>query len=40
MTIEGDYTTFAHLETVYLGVLARRTLITTNTVARARGGER
>src|SRR4051812_23098489 len=32
MTIEGDYTTFAHLETVYLGVLARRTLVTTNTV--------
>ena len=32
MTIEGDYTTFAHLETVYLGVLARRTLITTNVV--------
>jgi nicotinate phosphoribosyltransferase len=32
MTIEGDYTTFGHLETVYLGVLARRTLITTNTV--------
>jgi nicotinate phosphoribosyltransferase len=32
MTIEGDYTTFAHLETLYLGVLARRTLITTNTV--------
>ena len=31
MTIEGDYTLFAHLETVYLGVLARRTLITTNT---------
>ena len=30
MTIEGDYTTFAHLETVYLGVLARRTLIATN----------
>src|ERR1043165_8993837 len=30
LTIEGDYTTFAHLETVYLGVLARRTLITTN----------
>ena len=24
MTIEGDYTSFAHLETVYLGVLARR----------------
>jgi nicotinate phosphoribosyltransferase len=32
MTIEGDYTGFAHLETVYLGVLARRTLITTNVV--------
>jgi nicotinate phosphoribosyltransferase len=32
MTIEGDYTAFAHLETVYLGTLARRTLITTNTV--------
>jgi nicotinate phosphoribosyltransferase len=32
MTIEGDYTLFAHLETVYLGTLARRTLITTNTV--------
>ena len=32
MTIEGDYTAFAHLETVYLGTLARRTLITTNVV--------
>jgi nicotinate phosphoribosyltransferase len=32
MTIEGDYTTFGHLETLYLGVLARRTLITTNVV--------
>ncbi|MFN2628111.1 MAG: quinolinate phosphoribosyl transferase [Gaiellaceae bacterium] len=32
MTIEGEYTSFAHLETVYLGVLARRTLITTNVV--------
>src|SRR5215210_5921920 len=30
MTIEGDYTHFAHLETVYLGVLARRTLVSTN----------
>ncbi len=40
MTIEGDYTLFAHLETVYLGVLTRRTLITTNTarvVAAANG---
>jgi nicotinate phosphoribosyltransferase len=33
LTIEGDYTAFAHLETAYLGTLARRTLITTNTVA-------
>src|SRR5918999_3972111 len=32
MTVEGDYTSFAHLETLYLGVLARRTLITTNVV--------
>src|SRR3989441_7290338 len=32
MLVEGDYTLFAHLETVYLGVLARRTLITTNVV--------
>jgi len=32
LTIEGDYTSFAHLETVYLGVLARRTLITSNVV--------
>jgi nicotinate phosphoribosyltransferase len=30
MTIEGDYTLFAHLETPYLGVLARRTLVSTN----------
>ena len=32
MHIEGDYTSFAHLETAYLGTLARRTLITTNVV--------
>jgi nicotinate phosphoribosyltransferase len=32
ITIEGDYTSFAHLETLYLGVLARRTLITSNVV--------
>jgi nicotinate phosphoribosyltransferase len=32
MTVEGDYTAFAHLETLYLGVLARRTLITSNVV--------
>jgi nicotinate phosphoribosyltransferase len=30
MTIEGDYPLFAHLETVYLGVLARRTLVMKN----------
>jgi nicotinate phosphoribosyltransferase len=30
MTIEGDYTGFAHLETLYLGVLARRTMIASN----------
>ena len=41
MTIEGDYTLFAHLETCYLGVLARRTLISTNTreVVEAAGGK-
>jgi nicotinate phosphoribosyltransferase len=32
MHIEGDYTSFAHLETPVLGTLARRTLITTNVV--------
>src|ERR671924_1130744 len=30
MTIEGDYTLFGHLETAYLGVIARRTLVSTN----------
>ncbi|NLY83186.1 MAG: nicotinate phosphoribosyltransferase [Acholeplasmataceae bacterium] len=30
MTIEGDLADFAHLETVYLGVLARQTRIATN----------
>jgi len=30
LTIAGDYTLFAHLETVYLGALTRRTLISTN----------
>jgi nicotinate phosphoribosyltransferase len=30
MTIEGAYSLFAHLETVYLGCLARRTLIMRN----------
>ena len=31
MLIEGPYAAFAHLETVYLGVLARRTKVATNT---------
>ncbi len=30
MTIEGDYALFAHLETAYLGSLARRTLVMRN----------
>ncbi len=40
LTIEGDYTLFGHLETVYLGCLARRTRVMTNvrrTVAAANG---
>ncbi len=41
MTIEGDYSLFAHLETVYLGVLARRSLIMRNVsaVVEAAGGK-
>jgi nicotinate phosphoribosyltransferase len=41
MTIEGDYSLFAHLETVYLGGLARRTLIMRNVreVVEAAGGK-
>jgi nicotinate phosphoribosyltransferase len=41
MTIEGDYALFAHLETVYLGSLARRTLVMRNVdeVVRAAGGK-
>jgi nicotinate phosphoribosyltransferase len=30
LTIKGDYSLFAHLETVYLGCLARRTLVMRN----------
>src|SRR4051812_2770534 len=30
MTIEGDYQLFAHLETVYLGCMARRSLVMRN----------
>jgi nicotinate phosphoribosyltransferase len=41
LTIEGDYSVFAHLETVYLGSLARRTLIMRNVheVVAAAGGK-
>jgi nicotinate phosphoribosyltransferase len=41
MTIEGDYSLFAHLETVYLGTMARRTLIMRNVreVVEASGGK-
>src|SRR5438067_7003584 len=41
MTIEGDYSLFAHLETVYLGCLARRSLVMRNVseVVQAAGGE-
>jgi nicotinate phosphoribosyltransferase len=41
MTIEGDYSLFAHLETVYLGSLARRSLImrNVNEVVRAADGK-
>ncbi len=41
MTIEGDYTLFAHLETVYLGCLARRSLVMRNVreVVDAAGGK-
>jgi nicotinate phosphoribosyltransferase len=31
MLIKGPYAAFAHLETIYLGVLARRTKVATNT---------
>lgn len=31
MTIEGDLCDFAHLETVYLGIIARQTKVATNT---------
>src|SRR5947208_7354587 len=30
LTIEGDYSLFAHLETLYLGCMARRTLVMRN----------
>ena len=30
MTVEGDYSAFAHLETVYLGILARRSAVCTS----------
>jgi nicotinate phosphoribosyltransferase len=41
LLIEGDYTLFAHLETVYLGTLARRSLVMSNVrrVVEAAGGK-
>lgn len=41
LEIEGDYSVFCHLETLYLGVLARRTLISRNVrdVVEAAGGK-
>jgi nicotinate phosphoribosyltransferase len=41
LTIEGDYALFAHLETVYLGTLARRSLVMRNVreVVEAAGGK-
>ena len=41
MTIEGDYASFAHLETVYLGVIARSTAIATSVrrIVNAAGGK-
>lgn len=41
LTIEGDYATFAHLETAYLGVLSRRSRIATNArrIVDAAGGK-
>src|SRR3954452_16276280 len=41
MTIEGNYARFAHLETVYLGSLARRSLVMRNVrdVVEAAGGK-
>jgi nicotinate phosphoribosyltransferase len=42
LTIEGDYAQFAHLETVYLGCMARRSLVmrnVRNVVDAARGKE-
>jgi nicotinate phosphoribosyltransferase len=41
LLIEGDYTLFAHLETLYLGTMARRSLVMTNVrrVVDAGGGK-
>src|SRR5919197_457315 len=41
LTIEGDYSLFAHLETVYLGCMARRSLVMRNVdaVVRAARGK-
>lgn len=41
MLIEGEYSLFAHLESLYLGVLARRTKVASNTrhIVEASGGK-
>jgi nicotinate phosphoribosyltransferase len=41
LTVEGDYALFAHLETVYLGCMARRSLVMRNVegVVEAAGGK-
>jgi nicotinate phosphoribosyltransferase len=41
LSIEGDYSLFAHLETAYLGVLARRSMVMRNVseVVQAAGGK-
>ena len=40
LTIEGDCTHFAHLESVYLGVLARRTRVSTRWCRRPHAARR
>ncbi|HUX07439.1 MAG TPA: quinolinate phosphoribosyl transferase [Acidobacteriota bacterium] len=40
MIVEGDYSLFAHLETVYLGALSRRTRVATNVYRTVREASR
>ncbi|MFQ5750514.1 MAG: nicotinate phosphoribosyltransferase, partial [bacterium] len=39
MLIEGDYSLFAHLESLYLGILARRTKFATNSQAAVKAAQ-